>query len=48
MLLITEELRQKIIQCIAGATHTTVPFHAVNDLLTELSSVKPEPESGEP
>ena len=47
MIQITEELRQQIIQCVAGATHTTVPFHAVNALLNELSSIRPEPEAGD-
>ena len=39
---ITEEMRQQILQCIAGATHTTLPFHVVNSLLVDLNNLKPE------
>ena len=40
MLEITEEIRQQILQCIAAATHTTVPFHVVNGLLIELNNLE--------
>ena len=38
---LTEELRQQVFNCIAGAIHPNATFGNVNELMAALQSLKP-------